>query len=99
MVARAARPVLLEPVMALEITAPSEFSGKVLGNLQQKRGRVEGMQSRDVVDIVRAHVPLSEMFGYMTELRSATQGRGSFTMEFSHYDKASDAVLKRFGLK
>jgi elongation factor G len=99
MVARAARPVLLEPVMALEITAPSEFSGKVLGNLQQKRGRIEGMQSRDVVDIVRAHVPLSEMFGYMTELRSATQGRGSFTMEFSHYDKAPDAVLKRFGLK
>jgi elongation factor G len=97
--ARAAKPVLLEPVMALEITSPNEFSGKVLGNLQQKRGRVEGMESRDVADIVRAHVPLSEMFGYMTELRSATQGRGSFTMEFSHYDKAPDAVLKRFGLK
>jgi elongation factor G len=97
--ARAAKPILLEPVMALEITAPNEFSGKVLGNLQQKRGRVEGMESRDVVDIIRAHVPLSEMFGYMTELRSATQGRGSFTMEFSHYDKATDAVLKRFGLK
>lgn len=96
--ARGAKPILLEPVMALEITAPSDFSGKVLGNLQQKRGRVEGMQSRDVVDIVRAHVPLSEMFGYMTELRSATQGRGSFTMEFSHYDKAPDAALKRFGL-
>jgi elongation factor G len=52
-----------------------------------------------VVDIVRAYVPLSEIFGYMTELRSATQGRGSFTMEFSHYDNAPDAVLKRFGLK
>jgi elongation factor G len=99
LVARAAKPVLLEPVMALEITAPNEFSGRVLGNLQQKRGRIEGMESRDVVDIVRAHVPLSEIFGYMTELRSATQGRGSFTMEFSHYDKAPDAVLKRFGLK
>jgi len=96
---RAARPILLEPVMALEITLPNEFSGKVLGTLQQKSGRIEGMESRDVVDVIRAHVPLSEMFGYMTELRSATQGRGSFTMEFSHYDKAPDAVLKRFGLR
>ena len=97
--ARAAKPVLLEPVMALEITSPNDFSGKVLGGLQQKRGRVEGMESRDVVDIVRALVPLSEMFGYMTELRSSTQGRGSFTMEFSHYDRAPDAVLEKFGLK
>ena len=84
--------------MALEITSPNEFSGKVHSSLQQKRGRVEGMESRDVVDIIRAHVPLSEMFGYMTELRSATQGRGSFTMEFSHYDKAPNAVLERYGL-
>jgi len=97
--ARAAKPVLLEPVMELEITAPNEFSGKVLGGLQQKRGRVEGMESRAVVDIVRAYVPLAEMFGYMTELRSASQGRGSFTMEFSHYDRAPDAVLEKFGLK
>jgi len=97
--ARAAKPILLEPIMALEITSPNDFSGKVLGGLQQKRGRVEGMESRDVVDIVRAHVPLSEMFGYMTELRSSTQGRGSFTMEFSHYDKAPGTVLERFGLK
>ncbi len=97
--AQSAKPVLLEPVMALEITSPNDFSGKVLGGLQQKRGRVEGMESRDVVDIVRAHVPLAEMFGYMTELRSATQGRGSFTMEFSHYDRAPDAVLEKFGLK
>ena len=84
--------------MALEITLPNEFSGKVLGTLQQKSGRIEGMESRDVIDLIHARVPLSEMFGYMTELRSATQGRGSFTMEFSHYDKAPAAVLKRFGL-
>lgn len=96
---RSARPVLLEPVMALEITSPGEFSGKVYGGLQQKGGRVEGMESREVVDLVRAHIPLSEMFGYMTELRSATQGRGSFTMEFSHYDKVSDSVMDRLGLK
>jgi len=97
--ARAAKPILLEPIMELEITAPNEFSGKVLGGLQQKRGRVEGMESRAVVDIVRAYVPLAEMFGYMTELRSASQGRGSFTMEFSHYDRAPDAILEKFGLK
>jgi elongation factor G len=96
---RAAKPILLEPVMELEITAPNEFSGKVHGGLQQKRGRVEGMESRDVVDIVRAYVPLAEMFGYMTELRSASQGRGSFTMKFSHYDRAPDAILEKFGLK
>jgi elongation factor G len=96
---RAARPILLEPVMALEITTPHEFSGKVLGSLQQKRGGVEGMESSGIVDTVRGHVPLSEMFGYMTELRSATQGRGSFTMEFSHYDRAPDTVLERYGLK
>jgi elongation factor G len=57
------------------------------------------MESRDVVDIVRAYVPLAEMFGYMTELRSASQGRGSFTMKFSHYDRAPDAILEKFGLK
>ncbi len=71
----------------------------MLGTLQQKSGRIEGMESRDVVDLIHAHVPLSEMFGYMTELRSATQGRGSFTMEFSHYDNAPSAVLERFGLR
>jgi elongation factor G len=96
---RAAKPVLLEPVMALEIISPAEFSGKVYGGLQQKGGRVEGMESREVVDLVRAHIPLSEMFGYMTELRSATQGRGSFTMEFSHYDKVPVSVMERLGLK
>jgi elongation factor G len=96
--ARSAGPILLEPVMGLEITAPNEFSGKVLGGLQQKRGRVEGMVSKEVIDIVRAYIPLSEMFGYMTELRSATQGRGSFTMEFSHYERATDSVLEKFGL-
>ena len=96
--ARSAGPILLEPVMELEITTPNEFSGKVLGGLQQKRGRVEGMETKDVIDIIRAYIPLSEMFGYMTELRSATQGRGSFTMEFSHYERATDSVLAKFGL-
>jgi len=95
---RAARPTLLEPVMGLEITVPNEFSGKVLGGLQQKRGRVDGHEAQGPVDIIRASVPLSEMFGYMTELRSSSQGRGTFIMSFSHYDAAPPAALQRFGL-
>jgi len=95
---REAGPTLLEPIIALEVTAPSEYSGRVLGGLQQKHGRVEGLESREVYDVVRATVPLAGMFGYMTELRSATQGRGSFTMAFSHYDQAPPATLARFGL-
>jgi elongation factor G len=98
MAAREASPTLLEPVMALEVTVPSEHAGKVLGTLQQKRGRVEGMLSRNDIEVIRASVPLSEMFGYMTELRSATRGRGTFTMEFSHFDQAPEETLRRFGL-
>lgn len=98
MAVRAAGPTLLEPVMGLEITVPSEFSGKVLGGLQQKKSRVDGHTVQGGVDIIRASVPLSEMFGYMTELRSASQGRASFTMEFSHYDLAPATTLERFGL-
>jgi elongation factor G len=95
---RAAAPTLLEPVMQVEVTAPTESSGRVLGALQQKRGRIEGVEGRDGIDIIRASVPLAAMFGYMTELRSATQGRGSFTMTLSHYDQAPPATLARFGL-
>ena len=95
---RAGAPTLLEPVMEVEITAPTESSGRVIGGLQQKRGRIEGVEGREGLDVVRASVPLSGMFGYMTELRSATQGRASFTMAFSHYDQASPVLLARFGL-
>jgi elongation factor G len=96
---REALPTLLEPVMALELIVPAEYSGKVLGTLQQKRGRVEGMQCRGDTDVIRAQVPLSEMFGYMTDLRSATRGRGTFTMEFSHFDQAPAETLRRFGFE
>jgi elongation factor G len=99
MAAREGRPLLLEPVMRLELLVPGEYAGKVLGSLQQKRGRVEGMLSRGDLEVIRARVPLIEMFGYMTELRSATKGRGTFSMEFSHYDDAPAEVLKRFGLR
>lgn len=96
---RQASPGLLEPIMALELTVPAEYTGKVLGSLQQKRGRVEGVLPRMGVEVITASVPLAEMFGYMTELRSATKGRGTFSMEFSHFGPAPDEVLKRFGFQ
>jgi elongation factor G len=86
---------LLEPIMSLELTSPAECTGRVLGSLQKKRGRVEGVSPRGGQEIVRASVPLAEMFGYMSEIRSATKGRGSFTMEFSHYDLAPAEAIKR----
>jgi elongation factor G len=95
--AREAGPTLLEPVMALELVVPSDSAGRVLGTLQQKRGKVEGMASRGGLETIRARVPLAEMFGYMTELRSATKGRGNYTMEFAHFDQAPEETLRRFG--
>jgi len=95
--ARDGAPALLEPVMRLELIVPGEYAGRVLGALQQKRGRVVGMHSRADSETIAALVPLSEMFGYMTELRSATKGRGTFTMEFSHFDLAPEVTQRRFG--
>jgi len=92
------RPTLLEPVMALELVAPSEYTGRVMGSLNQKRGQIEGVTSRPGQDVIRATIPLLEMFGYMTELRSATKGQGSFTMEFSHFDQAPAEILEKFGM-
>jgi elongation factor G len=98
MAAREAAPQLLEPIMSLELELPTESLGRVLGSLQQKRGRVEGLDKRGEQELVRATVPLAEMFGYMTELRSATKGRGSYTMEFQGYDQAPAGVQEQFGL-
>ena len=95
--AREGEPTLLEPVMSLELIVPEENSGRVLGALQQKRGRIEGMAVRGADQVIRATVPLAEMFGYMTDLRSATKGRGTFSMEFSHFDRAPDETLRRLG--
>jgi len=92
------KPTLLEPVMVLELIAPSDYTGRVISSLNQKRGQVEGITSHPGQDIVRATVPLIEMFGYMTELRSATKGQGSFTMEFSHFDQAPAETLQKFGI-
>lgn len=81
-----AGPVLLEPIMDVEVVVPEDYMGDVMGNLNARRGRIEGMESRGGTQVIRAVVPLSEMFGYATDLRSKTQGRGTFTMQFSHYE-------------
>ena len=94
-----AKPKLLEPVMAIELTVPTEHTGRVMGSLLQKGGQVAGVTTQTDCDLIRATIPLTQTFGYMTELRSATQGRGSFTMEFSHYDKVPVSVMERLGLK
>lgn len=96
--AQQGEPLLLEPIMFLELDIPTENLGKVLGALQQKRGRIEGLDRRGNSEVVRATVPLAEMFGYMTELRSATRGRGSYTMEFLRFDEAPAGIQSQFGL-
>lgn len=83
----AASPILLEPVMKAEVLVPEEFTGEVIGDLNSRQGRIEQITQKGVVQVITASVPLSKMFGYSTSLRSVSQGRGTFTMQFSHYDK------------
>jgi len=90
--AKKAAPALLEPIMAVEVVVPEEYMGDVIGDLNSRRGRVMGMDSRGGAQVVEAHVPLSSMFGYATDLRSATQGRATYTMVFDHYDQAPKAI-------
>jgi elongation factor G len=93
--ARKANPVLLEPMMKVEVVTPEEFMGDVMGNLNSKRGQIESMGDRGEAKTIDASVPLSEMFGYATDLRSMTQGRASYTMEFSHYAKVPKNVEEK----
>ncbi|MFF2484059.1 elongation factor G [Paenibacillus sp. NPDC058071] len=86
------KPVLLEPIMKVEVTVPEEYMGDVMGMLNSRRGRIEGMDSRAGAQIIRAKVPLAEMFGYSTTLRSGTQGRGVFSMELSHYEEVPRSI-------
>ena len=87
--------VLLEPVMKVEVLMPEEYMGDVIGNLTARRCRIEGTEMRGNAQVVDAICPLSEMFGYSTDLRSRTQGRGTFTMQFDHYEQVSDGVAKK----
>ena len=88
-------PVLLEPIMAVEVTAPSEYLGSVMGDISSRRGMIEGQEERGNAVSVQASVPLSEMFGYATDLRSKTQGRGTYSMEPSHYEEVPKSVLEQ----
>jgi elongation factor G len=93
--AKRAKPVLLEPVFAVEVVTPEEFMGDVIGDLNRRRGRVEGMEPRGNAQVVRAHVPLSEMFGYATDVRSMTQGRATYTMQFDRYEEVPTNIAER----
>ncbi len=91
---RKGRPILLEPIMKVEVVTPEDFLGTVLGDLNSRRGRVDGMEMRATGQIIHAYVPLSSMFGYTTDLRSATQGRATSSMEFHHYEALPDALAQ-----
>jgi elongation factor G len=90
-----AKPVLLEPIMKVEVIVPEEYMGDVIGDINSRRGRIEGMEPRDGVQVVRAFVPLGEMFGYATDLRSKTQGRAVYTMQFDHYEQVPNNIAEK----
>src|SRR5690606_33149567 len=94
---RKADPVLLEPIMKVDIVVPEVYLGDVMGDLNSRRGKIEGIAERSGAQVITARVPLANMFGYATDLRSKTQGRGVFTMQFSHYEEVpkniQDSVL------
>jgi elongation factor G len=89
-----ATPVLLEPVMAVEVITPEEYMGEVIGDLNSRRGKMQSMEKRGNAQVIKAHVPLSEMFGYATDLRSKTQGRATYTMQFSHYEEVPKSIAE-----
>ena len=97
--ARRAKPILLEPIMSVECVTPEDYMGDVIGDLSSRRGRIEGMEARGNSQVIRAQVPLSEMFGYSTDLRSRTQGRATYTMQFNSYQQVpqtiADDIIKR----
>jgi elongation factor G len=90
-----AAPVLLEPIMKVEVVVPEEYMGDVMGDISSRRGHIEGMESRNGAQVIRGLVPLAEMFGYATDLRSKTQGRGTYTMQFSHYEIVPKNVAEK----
>jgi elongation factor G len=97
-----AKPALLEPVMKVEVVVPEEYMGDVIGDINSRRGKIEGMEPRSNMQVIRGFVPLAQMFGYATDLRSKTQGRGTYVMQFSHYEEtpkniAEEIIAKRQG--
>jgi len=94
-----ASPVILEPIMAVEVVVPEEFSGAVFGDLNARRGRIQGMDTRAGAQVITANVPLGEMFGYATDLRSMSQGRATYTMQFSHYEPVPQPISEEITAK
>jgi len=92
--AHKAQAVILEPIMKVEVVVPDDYMGDVIGDLNSRRGRIEGLEARSGMQVIRSQVPLAEMFGYATDLRSRTQGRGTFTMQFDHYEEVPNNVAK-----
>ena len=92
--AEMAKPVLMEPIMSVEVVTPEEYMGDVMGDLSSRRGRIGSMEARGNTQVVNAAVPLSEMFGYSTDLRSRTQGRATYTMQFSEYQQVPEAIAQ-----
>jgi elongation factor G len=92
---RKCNPVILEPIMSIEVTAPSEYLGSVMGDVSSRRGQIKDQVERGNATIVQAEIPLSEMFGYATDLRSFTQGRGSYSMQFDHYSEVPKSIAEK----
>jgi elongation factor G len=92
--AKLAKPVLLEPIMAVEVVTPEDYMGDVIGDLSSRRGKVEGMDQRGNAQVIRSQVPLAEMFGYATDLRSRTQGRATYTMQFDSYQQVPQSIAE-----
>jgi elongation factor G len=91
---RGADPALLEPIMAVQVVVPEEFMGEAVGDINRRQGKIKGMEQRDNMQIVDALVPLRRMFGYTTDLRTVTQGRASYTMQFAHFDFVPEQIAK-----
>jgi elongation factor G len=93
--AKKAKPVMLEPIFKIEVTVPEEYMGDVIGDINSRRGKIEGLDMAAGAQIVRGYVPLAEMFGYATDLRSKTQGRGVYSMQFHHFDRIPDSIREK----
>jgi len=94
-----AKPIILEPIMSVEVVVPEEFMGEVMGDLNGRRGRIQGMDSRGNAQVISAHVPLAQMFGYATDLRSRTQGRATYTMQYDHYEAVPATISEEITAK
>jgi elongation factor G len=92
-----AKPVLLEPIFAVEVVTPEEYMGDVIGDLSRRRGQIAGMEQRGNAQVISATVPLAEMFGYATDVRSTTQGRATYTMQFERYEEVPPNIAEGLG--